>query len=66
MEEKKCSCEPRILVVDDNQFNIMVIKNIIEEYFGLDVEEATNGEIALQLFEAGMNRNANVNLELFN
>jgi len=56
MEEKECSCEPRILVVDDNQFNIMVIKNMIEEYFGLDVEEATNGAIALQLFEAGMKK----------
>ena len=47
MEHKQCSCEPRILVVDDNQFNIMVIKNMIEEYFGLEVDEASNGEIAI-------------------
>jgi CheY-like chemotaxis protein len=46
MDKKNCSCEPRILVVDDNQFNIMVIKNMIDEYFGLEVEEASNGEIA--------------------
>jgi hypothetical protein len=34
----KCGCQPRILVVDDNHFNIMVIKSLIKEDFGIDVE----------------------------
>ena len=50
INNKDCDCQPRILVVDDNQFNIMVIKSIINEDFGLSVEEAANGSIACKKF----------------
>ena len=40
MDNKKCDCEPRILVVDDNQFNVMVIKRLLLEEFGMEAEEA--------------------------
>ena len=38
MRGSKCECQPRILVVDDNHFNIMVIKSLIKEDFGIEVE----------------------------
>jgi CheY-like chemotaxis protein len=59
MDRKKCDCEPRILVVDDNQFNIMVIKSMLLEDFGLEAEEAVNGYEALQMFETGMKKTCN-------
>ena len=50
LNAKECSCQPRILVVDDNQFNIMVVKSIINEDFDIDVDEASNGAIGLKMF----------------
>ena len=39
------------MVVDDAEFNIIPIKSMIEEDFGIRVETAMNGLEALQLFE---------------
>jgi CheY-like chemotaxis protein len=46
-EPNQCGCYPRILVVDDNQYNILALKTMIEELFHLEVEEACNGKVAL-------------------
>ena len=32
---KKCGCKARILIVDDNQFNIMPVAHLIKEYFDI-------------------------------
>ena len=47
IENKNCNCEPRILVVDDNDFNILPLKLLIKENFDIDIEEASNGAIAV-------------------
>ena len=41
--EQICSCEERILIVDDNQFNIMFLKNMIEKHYEVPIETALNG-----------------------
>jgi CheY-like chemotaxis protein len=50
----KCSCKERILVVDDTHFNILAVKLMIKEKFQLDVEEAANGQIAIDMFMEGL------------
>ena len=49
-------CKPRILVVDDNQANITPIQMMILEFFKLEIEEAPNGKIAVEMFREGFNR----------
>ena len=34
----ECGCKPRILVVDDNEFNIIPVNHLIKEYFDIDIE----------------------------
>ena len=46
-------------MVDDNQFNIIVIKTMIKEDFNIEVEEAANGAIALDMFEDGILKKCN-------
>ena len=46
-EEKplKCACEdkPKILIVDDNIFNIITLETILQKQFGQLTDKATNG-----------------------
>ena len=51
MSDKKCDCKPRILVVDDIEFNILPVKLLIKEHFDIDIEEAENGAIAVDKFK---------------
>ena len=44
------------MVVDDAEFNIIPIKSMIEEDFGIRVETAMNGLEALKLFEKEFHR----------
>ena len=47
-EECSCSCRPKILVVDDNDFNAMtLIQVLIGINPELRTEEAQNGKIGL-------------------
>lgn len=46
----------RILVVDDIEFNIIPVKYLIKENFDIDVEDASNGAIALQKYKDGYNK----------
>jgi PleD family two-component response regulator len=48
-----CDCVARILCVDDSEFNIIPVKNMIEENFHIQVNTANNGQEALQMFEKG-------------
>ena len=55
-QESFCDCKPSILVVDDNEFNILPIKHMIKDNFNFEVEEACNGLVALQKFQAGLSK----------
>jgi hypothetical protein len=43
-------------VVDDNQFNIMAAKVMIFENFHMGVDQANNGQIAVQMYKEGFER----------
>ena len=45
---------PQILIVDDNVFNLMVLKHIITEELGYSCEKALNGLEALNLAKSRM------------
>ena len=36
--ESECGCKARILVVDDNEFNIIPVNHLIKEYFAIEIE----------------------------
>jgi two-component system sensor histidine kinase/response regulator len=38
----------RILIVDDDEFNIFTVKGIIKKHFSVIMDEAYNGEQAVQ------------------
>ena len=48
--EVACNCRPKVMVVDDNQFNILALKSTILDNFDAEVDEASNGEIAVDKF----------------
>ena len=51
MQNNNCGCIPRILVVDDTEFNILAVKCMVKENFQLDVDQALNGLIALEMYK---------------
>ena len=55
-EKKKCECTARILVVDDIDFNILPIKLLIKEHFDIEIEEALNGAIAVEMYKKGLDK----------
>ena len=55
-EGKRCDCQARILVVDDIEFNILPLKLLIKEHFDIDIEEATNGAIAIDMYKKGLEK----------
>lgn len=54
-EEKLCVCSgsPQVLVVDDNIFNIMAVKTLIQSDadFEIECDQALNGRLALEAVE---------------
>ena len=42
-EGNGCRCIPRIMVVDDNNFNIVPVKMMLESQFQRQIEQAENG-----------------------
>ena len=46
-----CGCLPSILVVDDTDFNVLVVKLLLDSQHGIVPEEAQNGQIAVELVE---------------
>ena len=53
---ERCDCQPRILVVDDIEFNILPLKLLIKEHFDINIEEASNGAIAVDMFKKGLDK----------
>ena len=47
----ECGCRPKILVVDDMEFNIIPVKYLLKYNFNIDIDDASNGKIALEKFE---------------
>ena len=51
-----CDCEPSILVVDDTEFNIYALKTILLAMYGIEADEAQNGQIALEMVKGRLKR----------
>ena len=46
----KCQCVPKIMLVDDNDFNLMPLNLLISQLFQIKTELAFNGQQAINLF----------------
>lgn len=46
-----CECRPKILIVDDSPYNIQAISLQLDEYWNLQADSASNGEIAVEMFK---------------
>ena len=51
-----CGCGPKILVADDMEFNIMPVRFLIKQNYGLDIDESSDGKVAFEKFEEGFNQ----------
>lgn len=45
-----------MLIVDDTPFNILAISMVLEEYWNLQADTASNGEIAVQMFKTAYSK----------
>lgn len=45
-----CQCVPKILLVDDNDFNLMPLQLLISKIFNVQTDQAHNGLQALEKF----------------
>ena len=43
-------------MVDDNQFNILAVQVLIKENFALDVDQALNGQLAVEAYRKGFEK----------
>lgn len=46
----QCTCEDKILIVDDNSFNLIPLEMLLENNFSIKVDTAMNGKIAVDMF----------------
>ena len=46
-----CGCKAKILVVDDMEFNIMPVRFLLKYEYGIDIDDAPNGKVALDKFK---------------
>ena len=51
-----CGCKPKILVVDDMEFNIIPVRFLLKQNYGLEIDDACNGKIAFEMFEEKFNK----------
>lgn len=56
-KENGTCCDPRILVVDDVPINIMVVQMMIKNEYGLEVDTAEDGQIAVTKFKESVAKN---------
>ena len=49
-ESPICGCKPKILVVDDMEFNIIPVRFLIKSIFNLDIDDAPDGKVAFEKF----------------
>ena len=50
-ESSICGCKPRILVVDDTEFNIIPVRFLIKSIFNLEIDDAPDGLVAFEKFK---------------
>ena len=43
-------------MVDDIEFNILPLKHLIKEHFDIEIDEASNGAIAVEMFKKGLDK----------
>ena len=51
-----CGCVPGILVVDDTDFNTYALKTMLKEMYGLQADDAQNGQVALDMVKERLKR----------
>ena len=51
-----CGCKPKILVVDDMEFNIMPVRFLLKSMFHIDIDDASDGQVALDKFKKELNK----------
>lgn len=44
-----CTSRPRILIVDDNIFNLVTLESVLELQFSLKADRAMNGQEAVEM-----------------
>ena len=49
-ESPICGCKPKILVVDDMEFNIIPVRFLLKQNYNIDIEDASDGKVALDKF----------------
>ena len=52
-------CPPKILIAEDNEFNLMTLIQILNEIEPLNIVEAQNGEIAVKRYQEALSRHCN-------
>ena len=62
VEDNVCDCVPRILVVDDTAFNLMAVVTMVKELYDIDVTEAANGKIALDLYKDSLKKDLGIDI----
>lgn len=50
-----CECQPSIMIVDDNEFNIMSARLLLDDY-SIQIDTAPNGEIAVRKFDESLSK----------
>lgn len=51
MSDIECQCKPQILIVDDNQFNLIPILELIKKTYHISPLTCENGEEAVELYK---------------
>ena len=64
-DKLSCGCQPRILAVDDNEFNIIPLSTLIKDYFDIDIEQCANGAEAVEMYREGFERPCKCNLRAY-
>ena len=55
-DENVCSCRPKILIVDDNMYNLIPLELLLKQKLGIDVDKAFNGEEAVKLYRKDLEK----------
>jgi len=53
---KSCDCKPSILVVDDIYYNRYPIVDILKEFWKIEADQASDGDIAVEMFQKGLEK----------
>ena len=51
-----CTCEDKILIVDDNLFNLVPLEMLLKKIYGIKVDKACNGQIAVDLVRENLSK----------